>query len=158
MRVLGIDPGLERTGFGLVEKRENRGLMLLDAGMIKGKRGLLLSERLGNIYNGISDIISRHRPDISVLEGLYSHYKHPATSVLMGHARGVIYLACAQANLEVVDYSPTRVKKAVTGNGHASKEQVGRTIEHILKMDYKAGASDLTDALALAVAYIYIER
>lgn len=156
MRVLGIDPGLERTGFGLVEG-ERGTAALLEAGIVKGTRNRPLDKRLGNIYRGISEVIGRHAPDVAVLEGLYSHYKHPTTAILMGHARGVICLACNQAGVRVVDYPSTRVKKAITGNGHASKGQIERTISYILKMDYKPGWSDLTDALALAVAYIYIE-
>src|SRR5262245_48613084 len=123
-RILGIDPGLEILGYGLVESGP-KALRLCEAGIIRGKDGgnSELSARLLNLYNGLVEVIDQFHPQVMAVEQLYAHYKHPRTAILMGHARGVVFLTAAQRGLTVVSYPATRIKKTITGNGHASKEQ-----------------------------------
>jgi crossover junction endodeoxyribonuclease RuvC len=123
MRILGIDPGLGITGYGLVETK-GRLHKLVEAGIIRSSSREALAARLSKIYNGIRGIIREFRPDVLVVEELYSHYKHPKTAILMGHVRGVVYLAANESGLPLTGYSATRVKKSIIGYGNASKERI----------------------------------
>ena len=152
MRILGIDPGLEITGYGLVEVGDSE-LRLLEAGIIRSSPKDKIERRLVGIHGKVIDLIRDTRPAIAVLEELYSHYRHPRTSILMGHARGIICLAIEQEKVLMVNYPTTRVKKAITGRGHASKEQVQRTIVSLLSLKELPEPVDITDALALAVTH-----
>ncbi|MBN1405087.1 MAG: crossover junction endodeoxyribonuclease RuvC [Candidatus Omnitrophica bacterium] len=154
MRILGIDPGLNITGYGVVEKSKNK-LNVIEAGAIRTSGAQKITGRLNNIYAQMLDLIKETMPQVCVLEKLYSHYKHPQTSILMAHARGVIVLAAAVTNIKLVNYPAKTVKKAVTGNGNASKEQVKRTVEGILNLKNTDSPFDVTDALALCLAHIY---
>ena len=155
MRILGIDPGLDVTGYGVVE--QNRGqLHLIEAGIVESKQKDPLEKRLLAIHRGICRILSECRPDVAVLEELYSHYGHPRTAILMGHARGVILCACSELNLPTQGYSAKRIKQAVTGSGNASKEQVQQMIQTLLGVRKKSFPLDVSDALALAVGHFYL--
>ena len=153
MRVLGIDPGLNITGYGLVETGVE-GQELIEAGEIKSKASLPLEQRLFDLYSGLEDVTKDLRPDVLAVEELYSHYKHPRTAVIMGHARGVLFLVAGKADIPVFSYSATRVKKSLTGRGHASKEQVAKMISSILKSGEIDGHPDITDAVAVALCHI----
>ena len=153
MRVLGIDPGLNITGYGLVETGAE-GQKLIEAGEIKSKASLPLEQRLFELYNGLEAVTKDLRPDVLAVEELYSHYKHPRTAVIMGHARGVLFLVAGKADIPVFSYSATRVKKSLTGRGRASKEQVAKMISSILKSVEIDGHPDITDAIAVALCHI----
>ena len=155
MRVLGIDPGLGITGYGIIEA-SNSGIKVLEAGVVRTSLKKVIQERLSTIFTEITKIIEEYRPEVCVLEELYSHYKHPRTSILMGHARGVICLACNEKKIPVVGYAAKRVKKAIVGNGSAAKEQVQRMIQNILSLKQMPSPNDVSDALALAVAHTHI--
>lgn len=158
MKILGIDPALSVTGYGLIEAGQNR-LQLIEAGIVKTSARLLVPVRLNKIYQAMEDLIKDSRPDVMVLEKLYAHYHHPTTAYILGQARGVICLACARCqNLPLVEYAATRVKKAVLGHGLASKMQVQRMVSSILNLTQIPKYSDVTDALALAIAHSYISR
>jgi crossover junction endodeoxyribonuclease RuvC len=157
MRILGIDPGLQRTGYGLIESDGPDRMKLMEAGVIKTSAQEGISRRLKDIYSNLTDIIKEHHPDVLVLEKIYSHYKHPMTSILMGHARGVICLACGVNGVELVNYPATRIKKAVTGNGHAGKHQVQNMVKALLGLNTVPKPADVGDALAMAISYVYIE-
>ena len=157
MRILGIDPALTITGYGVIESGKT-GLVLHEAGVIKTQAKESLPERLAKIFESISGLISETKPQVAVLEKIYSHYGHPTTSYILGHARGVICLACARQNVEIVEYAATRVKKSVVGQGLASKGQVQRVIQNIFNIKELPRYTDVTDALALAVAYSYISK
>ncbi|MBI3008506.1 MAG: crossover junction endodeoxyribonuclease RuvC, partial [Candidatus Omnitrophica bacterium] len=101
------------------------------------------------------EIVKEYKPRIIVLEELYSHYKHPRTAILMGHVRGVVCLAASMMRVPLVGYSATQVKKSVTGNGKASKEQIQRMVQHFLNIKECPQSLDLTDALALAIAHAF---
>ena len=153
MRVLGIDPGLSITGYGLVEVVKE-GSKLIEAGEISSKASLSLERRLFDLYNGLEDVTKGFRTDVLAVEELYSHYKHPKTAVIMGHARGVLFLVAGKANIPVFSYPATRIKKSLTGMGHASKEQVARMVSNILNCGEIKGHSDVTDAIAVALCHI----
>ena len=152
MRILGIDPGLNVTGYGVIEAGDGL-LGLVEAGAVETDDAAPMEERLAEIFRGVGSVISSLHPDIVAVEELYSHYAHPRTAILMGHARGAIFLAAALQGLGVVGYSANRVKKALTGSGHASKEQVGRMVQSIFGLDEPPSPNDVSDALAIAACH-----
>jgi crossover junction endodeoxyribonuclease RuvC len=158
MKVLGVDPGLKATGFGVVAAAPDGRVTALDAGSIEPRAGLLLGQKLQKIHAHLSDIIDVHRPDVVVLEKLYSHSAHPMTAAVMGHARGVVCLVCAQKGVLLIEESPKRVRKAVVGNGNASKEQTRRVVANFLKIDPAQLTLDASDALALALGHAGMHR
>lgn len=157
MRILGIDPALSITGYGVVDVKNNK-ISLLEAGIIATSSGRIITERLGKIHRAVAKLISDTKPDTVVLEKLYAHYRHPTTAYVLGQARGVICLACAQAGVPLAEYAATRVKKAVVGKGLASKFQVQRMVAGMLGINSLPKYMDVTDALALAIAHSYITR
>jgi len=152
MKILGIDPGLGITGYGLIKVSDKR-LNVIEAGFIRSDARQNIEKRLSEIYGKIIRLIKDTHPDIAVIEDIYSHYKHPRTSILMGHARGVICLAMEESGVRLVNYPSTRIKKAITGRGHASKQQIQRTITSLLNLSKIPEPVDITDALALAVTH-----
>jgi len=156
VRILGIDPGLDVTGYGVVEQSGGR-LRLLEAGIIQSRGGASLEKRLLSIQRGIQRVVCDCHPDVAVLEELYSHYRHPRTAILMGHARGVILSVCSEAKLPTQGYSAKRIRQAVTGNGNASKEQVQQMVQTLLGLRKKSFPLDVSDALALAVGHLYLD-
>ncbi|MDD4910001.1 MAG: crossover junction endodeoxyribonuclease RuvC [Candidatus Omnitrophica bacterium] len=157
MRILGIDPGLYITGYGLIDCNKSR-CSLIEAGIIKTGQKEALPERLGRIFRGLCGLIEETRPDAMVLEKLYAHYKHPLTSCLLGHARGAACLAAANSKIAFVEYPSTRIKKAIVGRGSASKGQVKRMVESILGAGTLDGPYDATDALAAAMTHFHVIR
>lgn len=157
MRILGVDPGLRRTGYGVIEAFPGRQIKMVEAGVITTGADEGISRRVSDIYENLTDIIRETGPEVLVLEKLYSHYKHPATSILMGHARGIVCLACGQNNLKLVNYASTRIKKAVTGNGRAGKHQVQGMVRSLLELKKLPEPVDISDALAMAISYVFIE-
>ncbi len=155
MKVLGIDPGLNITGYGLVEA--GRGTpCLIEAGVIRIKPSKPLEIRLLELYTGLEEIIREHTPDVLSVEELYSHYNHPKTAVIMGHARGVLFLASGKAGIPVYSYSATRIKKSLTGVGRASKEQVASMVSSTLGCGNTKSVFDVTDAIAAALCHINV--
>jgi len=152
MRILGIDPGLGITGYGVIEL-SGRDIKVIEAGIVRSDSRHRIERRLTEIHRKIANLIKDTGPHVAVLEELYSHYKHPRTSILMGHARGIICLAINQQKVELVNYPSTRVKKAITGRGHASKQQIQRTVTSFLNLKTIPEPVDVTDALALALAH-----
>ena len=157
MRILGVDPGLNATGYGIIEVK-GRDFELVEAGIIRTSYKEKIEDRLRKIYEGLSELIEEFKPEVMVLEKIYSHYKHPTTAILMGHARGVVCLLCGMNNIRLLSYLPTRIKKAVTGRGRASKDQIKQMVEALLKLKDTPKPSDVTDALALAIGYVYIAQ
>jgi crossover junction endodeoxyribonuclease RuvC len=152
MRILGIDPGLGITGYGAIEASGNN-QRIIEAGIIRSSPKKRIEKRLSEIYKKIIGLIKDTSPDVVVLEQLYSHYKHPRTSILMGHVRGIICLAIEEEKKQLVNYPSTRVKKAITGRGHASKQQIQRTVTSLLNLEKIPEPVDVTDALALALTH-----
>ncbi|MFC1631530.1 crossover junction endodeoxyribonuclease RuvC [Candidatus Omnitrophota bacterium] len=157
MRILGVDPGLGTTGYGVIELNEGR-FSLLEAGIIKSSPREDLVLRLNRIYKGIQEVTREYKPRYLILEKLYSHYKHRMSAISMAHARGVIALCAGEfRDLELINYSAKRVKKALTGNGNASKLQVQRTIQSIFELKKLPTPEDVSDAVALSLAHAYIK-
>jgi crossover junction endodeoxyribonuclease RuvC len=150
MRILGIDPGLQVCGYACIDA-SIEGEKLVEAGILRTPNDLPLAERLNRIAHDISEILENFRPDVVAVEELYSHYAHPKTAILMGHARGVILQKCARSAIEVKSFNATRIKKSITGNGRASKEQVQRTIQTILLLPELPEPNDVADAIAAAL-------
>jgi crossover junction endodeoxyribonuclease RuvC len=150
MRILGIDPGLQVCGYACLEADEGRE-KLIEAGVIRVDSRLPIEEKLNRIAEDIGSLLRSFRPDVVAVEELYSHYAHPKTAILMGHARGVILQRCAEAAIKVRSFSATRLKKSITGNGRASKEQVQRTIQTILSLPKLPEPADVADAIAAAL-------
>lgn len=154
MRVLGIDPALRTTGYGAIECVAGR-LRLIEAGVVVPDHRRTLEERLHELHAGIADVIAQTSPEIVVIEELYTTYKNPMTAILMGHARGVLCLACAQAGLAVRTLAHARVKRALVGSGSARKEQVSAMVAQLLRLRKPPRPHDVGDALALAIAFAY---
>jgi crossover junction endodeoxyribonuclease RuvC len=157
LRIVGIDPGLNITGYAVVE-RSARGIALIEAGMIRGRSRGDLAARLAEVHNGVADVIGTFEPAAMAIEELYSHYERPRTAILMGHARGVICLAAAQANVPVVSYSATQIKRLLTGNGRAPKSQMQRAICHEFGLASPPEPPDVADAMALALCHLFLQR
>jgi crossover junction endodeoxyribonuclease RuvC len=157
VRVLGIDPGLNITGYGVLEHTP-AGLRVCEAGVVRGTSKTSLASRVAEIFAGIRDIIAELSPTVVAVEQLYSHYERPRTAILMGHARGVICLAAAQAGLEVVHYPATTVKKTLTGSGRAPKAQMQQAIQRELRLASLPEPADVADALAIALCHFYRQR
>lgn len=150
MRILGIDPGLRLTGYGVVDYRLLRPV-LVDGGVIRLTTRLSIPERLVELETELESIITEHRPEVVAVEQLYSHYAHPRTAILMGHARGVILLVARRHGVRIEELAANRVKQSITGHGHASKEQMQRTIQSIWNLKDPPEPPDVADALAIAL-------
>ncbi len=146
-----MDPGLEITGYGLIEARGGKPV-LLEAGTIRTRRTAPLPDRLKELHDGLLAVIDGFGPAMMGLEEIFSHYAHPATAIAMGHARGVLCLAAAERGVPVTALPATLVKKLVTGNGRAGKEQVAGMVRHLLGIREEVRPADVTDALAMAIA------
>lgn len=157
MIILGIDPALSITGYGAIEA-SGKEVALLEAGIIKTSAEEAEAKRLFKIYRAITKLISDIKPDCLVLEKIYAHYRHPTTAYILGQARGVICLACAVSSLPLVEYAATRVKKSLVGKGLAPKAQIQRMVASILKLETVPKYTDVSDALALAIAHSSIMR
>jgi len=154
-RVIGIDPGLNLTGYGVVESRGTEAT-LVEAGLIRvpPSRGDNLPMRLESLFEELQQVIKEFKPQAMCLEEVYSHADYPRTAILMGHARGVICLAARLAGIPVLSFSPRRVKQSVTGNGNASKLQVQRAVQNYFSLESTPHPPDVADALAIALCYV----
>ncbi len=155
MRILGIDPGLAVTGFGLVEVT-GRGVEVVSSGCFRTNRGEI-ADRLLKISNAISELLSRERPDeVALEEGFYG--KNVKVAMSLGQARGVVLLACATKKIPLFEYSPREIKQSVVGNGAAAKEQVSFMITKLLNLKEPPQPLDVSDALAIAYCHCQKRR
>lgn len=152
MRILGIDPGLRRTGFGVIEASGMR-IHYVASGTIVVPTELPLHQRLKAILDNIREIIQTHRPDDSALEKVFVN-TNPVSTLLLGQARGAAMCALADSNLNVSEYTALQIKKAVVGNGHAKKEQVQLMVQYLLSLN-GLPAPDSADALACAICHAH---
>src|SRR5580765_3683620 len=151
MVVLGIDPGLANTGFGVVERRGHR-LVALDGGVIETAAGVAPERRLGELFDRLDDLLSAHRPDAVALEALYFG-QNVRTAFAVGQARGVALLVAGRHGVDCVDYTPQQVKGAVCGSGRAGKDQVGRMVQALLALPSAPRPDHAADALAVAICH-----
>lgn len=157
--MLGVDPGLRVTGYAVLEERA-RGPYICEAGIIRTNDAdaTNVAQRVRCLYDGIVEVLDQFQPDAMALEQLFSHYKHPRTAILMGHARGVLLLAAAQRDVPVTNYPASRIKKTITGNGRASKEQMQHAILRQLNLPQLPEPHDVADALAGALCHYHVGR
>ena len=148
--VVGFDPGLNVTGYGVIEVAGGQ-VRLVEAGTVRS-RGESLEERLHTIHAGVSEVLGHFRPTAMAIEQVFSHARFPKTAILLGHARGVICLAGVQAGLAVHHYLPNRVKSTLTGSGHAAKPQIQAAVQRELGLATRPEPADAADALAVALA------
>ena len=156
-RVLGIDPGLNITGYAVVDFGP-REPAIIEAGTVRTDDKAPMAARIAQIHQEVSDILFEFKPDLAAVEQLYAHYGHPRTAILMGHARGVLLLACQQAGIAVRNLPATKIKKSLTGNGHASKEQMQRTVQMVCGLTKLPKPPDVADAIAIALCAGHEER
>jgi len=154
--ILGIDPGLDRTGYGVIDVSTGK-VRLLEAGVVRSS-AKELAHRVREIYDGVQEVIEMFSPEVLAMEQLYSHYDHPRTAIIMGHARGCICLAAAQSDIAVVSYAATQIKKLLTGSGRATKDQMQRAIKLELGLEQYPDPPDVADALAIALCHFYHGR
>jgi crossover junction endodeoxyribonuclease RuvC len=152
IRILGIDPGLRTTGFGLIERTGNR-LSYLSSGCIKTDARDSLPKRLGTIYAGLRELVALHRPDQAAVEIVFVNV-NPQSTLLLGQARGAAITALVADDVEVAEYTALQIKQAVVGNGHADKVQVQHMVRRLLALTGDPRA-DAADALACAIAHAH---
>ncbi|MDP6045232.1 MAG: crossover junction endodeoxyribonuclease RuvC [Phycisphaerae bacterium] len=151
-RVLGVDPGLNITGYGIVDFASAAGRpAIVEGGAIRTNSKADVATRIEQIHSDVTTLIDEFGPDLVAIENLYAHYAHPRTSILMAHARGVILLAAQQAGVAVRGLAATKVKKSLTGNGHATKLQMQRAIQAVCRLENLPEPPDVADALAIAL-------
>lgn len=151
-KIIGIDPGLINTGWGLIEVEGNV-IRHIDHGLIKIKTSDDIAVRLLNIYEALILILSKHMPDEASIEKTFVN-KNPNSSLKLGYARGVILLALAKKKLTCFEYAPNQIKKSIVGRGHADKDQIATMVTMLLSKKIE-GTSDVSDALAIAITHAY---
>lgn len=151
---LGIDPGLNRTGYAVLE-RSARGPILREGGVIRSTATLSLAERVFEIGSGLREVIAQYQPQAMAIEQIFSMSKHPKTAILMAHARGAILFAAAEAKLPIMHYAARQVKKLLTGSGSATKEQVQRAVQRELRLEKLLEPNDVADATGVALCHYY---
>ncbi len=150
MIVLGIDPGTAVTGYGVVKKEHLGQALLIECGVIRTKPRDTLAHRLREIHAGVTELIDRHRPDALAIEDIF-YARNVRTTIVLGHARGVILLAAIQAEIEISEYPPAEIKKAIVGNGNATKQQVQFMVSRLLRLKTAPQPSDAADGVAAAL-------
>ena len=151
-RILGVDPGLRVTGYGVIDVTAGRA-RLIEAGIVAPNVRGTLEQRLRELHEGISAVVQTTQPHAMVIEELYTTYKNPLTAIMMGHARGVLCLAGAQHSVPVHKLAHSLVKRALIGSGAARKDQVNQMVTHLLGLKRRPEPNDVSDALALAIAF-----
>ncbi len=157
MIVIGIDPGTAATGYGVVRGEAFGSLQLIECGVIRTHAREPLAKRLREIYDDVRLLIERHAPDALSIEDVFFS-RNVRTTVVLGHARGVVLLAGEQAGLEIHEYPPAEIKKAVVGTGAATKEQVQFMVAKLLRLKSAPEPSDAADGVAAALAHIMSPR
>ena len=154
MKVFGIDPGSERTGYGCVESDGSRHHRLVVCGSLSAPAHTSFPGRLQVIHEGLVALLAEHRPACVAIENIF-HAKNVRSALRLGHARGVALLAAAEAGVPVVEYTPAEIKRAVVGFGRAEKQQVGQMVKLLLRLDAVPAPHDAADALAIAICHLH---
>ena len=153
VRVLGVDPGTAVTGYGVVEPAPRRPGRLIECGVLRTGAREPLPKRLLALYEGVEDLIARHRPSVLAVESVY-YAKSVRSTVALSHARGVILLAAERAGLPVAEFAPATVKKSVVGRGGATKAQVAYMVQQLLSLKAPPDPSDAADGVAIGLTYL----
>ena len=152
MIVLGVDPGASATGYGVVARAANGNISLVECGVIRTEASTPLPRRLKEIFDGITDVLSRHAAGVVAVEGVF-YSKNVRTTVVLGHARGAVLLAATMRDIPVAEYSPAEIKSAVVGNGRATKDQVQFMIQRLLRLKAPPQPADAADGVAVALCH-----
>lgn len=152
--ILGIDPGTAVTGYGVITRARDGVIVLAECGVVRTSSRAPLPERLRDIYEGVSELMERHKPDVVAVEGVFFG-KNPRTAVVLGHARGAVLVAASLHRVEVAEYPPAEVKSAVVGTGRATKEQVGFMVQKLLRLRDAPKPDDAADGVAVALCHCF---
>lgn len=156
--ICGFDPGLRRTGYGIIRVDTDGAFELLEAGVLRADVNAPLARRLVELAGGVVEVLNEYQVDTVAVEQIYSHYQRPRTAILMAHARGVMLLEAARKGIDVLHLPATTIKKHVTGNGRATKEQIQRAVAHALSLSQLPEPPDVADALAIAMCASVVSR
>jgi crossover junction endodeoxyribonuclease RuvC len=156
-RYLGIDPGLNRTGYALLERTPS-GPVLIEGGIVQSTKSSTLHERIHEIGSGIREVLAELKPGIVAIEEVFSHTQNVKTALLLAHVRGAILMCVADTDIPVVHYSPTQIKRLLTGNGQAPKQQVQHVIQRELHLTCLPEPNDVADASAVALCLYHSVR
>jgi len=154
IRYLGIDPGLQRTGYALVERGRKRPI-LREGGVIRSTKEKSLAERIVEIGGGIREILEQYEPQAVVIEKVFTTPKFPKTALLLAHVRGAILFSVSDRGIPIVHYTPTQVKRLLTGSGKASKEQMQHAVRTELGLEKILEPHDVADAFAIALCHYH---
>ena len=155
MRILGIDPGLNISGYGIIESfNDGSDMNIIEAGIIRTNAKAEMDNRLVEIGREFDSVLKQFEPDVMAIEELYSHFNHPKTSIIMAHARGLIIFKAAETGIRVVSYASTRIKKCLTGHGRATKEQMQKAVQTNMGLKSLPEPPDVADALAVAWCHL----
>jgi crossover junction endodeoxyribonuclease RuvC len=166
-RVLGVDPGLHRTGYGVIEMADagwQSGTFrtpgqayakpkLIEGGVLRANANDEFPKRLQSLHDALREVLKEHAPDVMVIEDLFSTYAHPRSAILMAHARGVLMLAAQEAGVAVHAFMPNEVKQVIAGNGHATKSAMQQAVKTRLGLNAAPNPPDVADALAIALCF-----
>ena len=150
--ILGIDPGTAVTGYGVVAKEDGGAVSLVECGVVRTSSGEALAVRIREIYEEVTALIARHAPSVVVVEDVFLG-KNVQSALKLGHARGAILLAAALGDIPIAEYSPREIKKAVVGNGNATKDQVGFMVQQQLRLKAPPSPADAADGVATALCH-----
>ncbi len=156
MIVLGIDPGTAATGYGVVARKGDGAVSLVECGVIRTSSDAPLADRLREIHDGLCEVLERHTPDVVAVEGVF-YGKNVRTTVTLGHARGAILLTAALHGLTTAEYSPAEIKNAVVGTGRARKEQMQYMVQQHLRLQEPPSPADAADGVAVALCHLGAE-
>ena len=150
--ILGIDPGTAVTGYGVVANEGGGAVSLVECGVVRTSSGEALAVRIREIYEAVTALITRHAPSVVVVEDVFQG-KNVQSALKLGHARGAILLAAALSEIPIAEYSPRAIKKAVVGNGNATKDQVGFMVQQQLRLKAPPSPADAADGVAAALCH-----
>ncbi len=156
MIVLGIDPGTAATGYGVVARKGDGAVSLVECGVVRTSADRPLAARLRQIHDGLCEVLERHTPDVVAVEGVF-YGKNVRTTVTLGHARGAILLTAALHGVETTEYSPAEIKNAVAGTGRARKEQMQYMVQQHLRLEEPPSPADAADGVAVALCHLNAE-
>ncbi|HEX6306794.1 MAG TPA: crossover junction endodeoxyribonuclease RuvC [Longimicrobiales bacterium] len=152
MIVLGVDPGAATTGYGVVARAGDGAVSLIECGVVRTDPHTALASRLRQIYDGLGEVLARHRVDVMAVEGVF-YAKNARTSIILGHARGAVLLAATLRELPVFEYAPAEIKNAVAGTGRATKEQIQFMVQRMLRLRTPPAPADAADGVAVALCH-----
>lgn len=153
MIVLGVDPGTATTGYGVIRQNGTGDASLLECGVIRTDAAHPLPRRLRDIFEGIGDVLARHKPDVVAVEGVF-YGRNVRTTVVLGHARAVVLLAATLRDVPVAEYAPAEVKNAVAGTGRATKDQIQYMVQQLLRLRTPPRPADAADGVAVALCHM----